>query len=154
MKEKSLKSYGEKTDKSMKTVMRLLRVAHILNNKTELFLSKHNLTFNQFKVLEVLYHKGDLNISSITKLIMGTPGNTTVVVKNLHRDGLIESKKDPNDNRSSILSITSKGSLIMQEIFPNHAKNLSEFLDVLDDYELKTLYDLLNKIYKEKKDYK
>ncbi len=40
----------------------------------------------------------------------------------------------------------------MQEIFPNHAKNLSEFLDVLDDYELKTLYDLLNKIYKEKKD--
>lgn len=37
MKEKSLKSYGEKTDKSMKTVMRLLRVAHILNNKTELF---------------------------------------------------------------------------------------------------------------------
>src|SRR5574344_396436 len=116
MKEKSLKSYGEKTDKSMKTVMRLLRVAHILNNKTELFLSKHTLTFNQFKVLEVLYHKGDLNISSITKLIMGTPGNTTVVVKNLHRDGLIES------------------------------------LDVLDDYELKTLYDLLNKIYKEKKD--
>ena len=39
----------------------------------------------------------------------------------------------------------------MQEIFPNHAKNLSEFLDVLDDYELKTLYDLLNKIYKEKR---
>ena len=68
MKEKSLKSYGEKTDKSMKTVMRLLRVAHILNNKTELFLSKHNLTFNQFKVLEVLYHKGDLNISSIQNL--------------------------------------------------------------------------------------
>ena len=151
MNKKSLKSYGEKADKSMKTVMRLLRVAHILNNKTELFLSKHTLTFNQFKVLEVLYHKGDLNISSITKLIMGTPGNTTVVVKNLHRDGLIESKKDPNDNRSSILSITPKGTLIMQEIFPDHAKNLNEFLDVLDDDELNTLYDLLNKIYKEKR---
>ena len=151
MKEKSLKSYGEKTDKSMKTVMRLLRVAHILKNKTELFLSKHNLTFNQFKVLEVLYHKGDLNISLITKLIMGTPGNTTVVIKNLSRDGLIESKKDPNDNRSSILSITPKGTLIMQEIFPDHAKNLNEFLDVLDDDELNTLYDLLNKIYKEKR---
>ena len=81
---------------------------------------------------------------------MGTPGNTTVVVKNLKRDGLIVSKKDLNDNRSSILSITPQGIAIMQEIFPNHAKNLSEFLDVLDDYELKTLYDLLNKIYKEK----
>ena len=153
MSEKSLKSYGKKTDKSMKTVMRLVRVAHILNNKTELFLSKHNLTFNQFKVLEVLYHKGDLSISSITKLIMGTPGNTTVVIKNLKRDGLIFSKKDLNDNRSSILSITLKGIDIMQEVFPNHAKNLSEFLDVLDDNELKTLYNLLDKIYnKNKKD--
>ena len=37
MYKKSLRSYGEKADKSMKTVMRLLRVAHILNNKTELF---------------------------------------------------------------------------------------------------------------------
>ena len=153
MSEKSLKSYGKKTDKSMKTVMRLVRVAHILNNKTELFLSKHTLTFNQFKVLEVLYHKGDLSISSITKLIMGTPGNTTVVIKNLKRDGLIFSKKDLNDNRSSILSITLKGIDIMQEVFPNHAKNLSEFLDVLDDNELKTLYNLLDKIYnKNKKD--
>ena len=89
MKEKSLKSYGEKTDKSMKTVMRLLRVAHILNNKTELFLSKHNLTFNQFKVLEVLYHKGDLNISSITKLIMWTPGNKNVVFIYLNSDWVL-----------------------------------------------------------------
>lgn len=152
MNKKSLKSYGEKADKSMRTVMRLIRVAHILNSKTELFLSKHTLTFNQFKVLEVLYHRGDLNISSITKLIMGTPGNTTVVIKNLNRDGLIESKKDPNDNRSSILSITQKGVEIMQEIFPNHAKNLNEFLDILDGDELNTLYGLLNKIYKEKKD--
>lgn len=153
MNEESLKSYGKRIDKSMKTVMRLVRVAHILNNKTELFLSKHTLTFNQFKVLEVLYHKGDLSISSITKLIMGTPGNTTVVIKNLKRDGLIESKKALNDNRSSILSITPQGIAIMQEVFPNHAKNLSEFLDVLDDNELKTLYNLLDKIYnKNKKD--
>lgn len=152
MNEKNKKSYGIKVDKSMKTVMRLLRVAHILNNKTELFLSKHNLTFNQFKVLEVLYHRGDLNIGLITKLIMSTPGNTTVVVKNLKRDSFVESKKDPKDNRAFILSITPKGVKIMEEIFPKHAKNLNDFLDVLDDVELNTLYDLLNKIYKEKKD--
>lgn len=144
-------TYGLRADNSMKTVMRLLRVAHILNNETELFLSKHNLTFNQFKVLEALYHLGELRISSITKLIMGTPGNTTVVVKNLKRDGFIESNKDKNDSRASILSITKKGILVMQEVFPNHAKNLNDFLDVLDDSELETLHGLLNKIYNKKR---
>lgn len=148
MDNQSLKSYGNRTDKSMKTVVRLERTNLKLNNLTVNYLAKHNLTFNQFKVLEVLYHRGDLNIGSITKLTMGTPGNTTVVVKNLLRDEWITSIKDPNDNRASILSITQKGKEIIEEVFPNHAKNLDKALEILSDEELNTLYELLNKVYK------
>ena len=143
-----IKSYGPKVDKSMKTVVRIDRVFHLVNNLTENYLSKNNLTFNQFKVLEVLYHRGDLNIGSITKLTMGTPGNTTVVVKNLLRDEWITSIKDPNDNRASILSITQKGTEIIEHVFPTHANNLHKSLEILSDEELETLYDLLNKVYK------
>ncbi len=148
MNKKTLKSYGSRTDKSMKTIVRLERTSLKINHLTVNYLSKHNLTFNQFKVLEVLYHRGDLNIGSITKLTMGTPGNTTVVVKNLIRDEWITSIKDPNDNRASILSITKKGIEIIEQVFPNHAKNLTHALEVLSDEELVTLYDLLNKVYK------
>ena len=148
MNNKSLKSYGLRTDKSMKTVVRLERAALKINNMTVNYLAQHNLTFNQFKVLEVLYHLGDLNIGSITKLTMSTPGNITVVVKNLKRDEWITSIKDPNDSRASILSITPKGKDVIEEVFPNHAKNLTHALEVLGDEELNTLYDLLNKVYK------
>lgn len=142
------KSYGQRTDKSMKTLLRLERTGLKIHNKTVNYLALHDLTFNQFKVLEVLYHRGDLNVSSITKLTMSTPGNTTVVIRNLKRDGWITSIKDPNDNRASILTITQKGTQIIEEVFPNHANNLKEFFEVLDDKELDTLYDLLNKVYK------
>lgn len=148
MNKKSLKTYGERTNKSMKTVVRLEKASLKITNLTINYLSKHNLTFNQFKVLEVLYHLGDLNISSITKLTMSTPGNITVVVKNLKRDEWITSIKDPNDSRASILSITQKGKDIIEEVFPNHANNLTKSLEVLSDVELDTLYDLLNKVYK------
>ena len=148
MNKKTLKTYGERTDKSMKTVVRLEKAALKITNLTVNYLSKHNLTFNQFKVLEVLYHVGDLNIGSITKLTMSTPGNITVVVKNLKRDEWITSIKDPNDSRASILSITQKGKDIVEEVFPNHANNLTKSLEVLSDVELDTLYDLLNKVYK------
>ncbi len=148
MNKKSLKTYGERTDKSMKTVVRLEKASLKITNLTVNYLSKHNLTFNQFKVLEVLYHLGDLNIGSITKLTMSTPGNITVVVKNLKRDEWITSIKDPNDSRASILSITQKGKDIIEEVFPNHAKNLEKAMEVLSDEELDTLYDLLNKVYK------
>ena len=148
MNNKSLKTYGIRTDKSMKTVVRLEKASLKIANLTINYLSKHNLTFNQFKVLEVLYHLGDLNIGSITKLTMSTPGNITVVVKNLKRDNWITSVKDPNDNRASILSITQKGKEIIEEVFPNHAKNLTKAMEVLNDQELDTLYGLLNKVYK------
>ena len=148
MNKKSLKTYGVRTDKSMKTIVRLEKASLKITNLTVNYLSKHNLTFNQFKVLEVLYHLGDLNIGSITKLTMSTPGNITVVVKNLKRDEWITSIKDPNDSRASILSITQKGKDIIEEVFPNHAKNLHNALEVLSDEELDTLYDLLNKVYK------
>ena len=142
------KSYGKRTDKSMKTIVRLERAGLKIHNMTVNYLIKHNLTFNQFKVLEVLYHRGDLNVSSITKLTMSTPGNITVVIKNLKRDEWITSIKDPNDSRSSILTITKKGINIIEEVFPQHAKNLHRAFEVLTDNELDTLYDLLNKVYK------
>ncbi|WP_151944272.1 MarR family winged helix-turn-helix transcriptional regulator [Aliarcobacter butzleri] len=148
MNNKSLKTYGTRTDKAMKTVVRLEKTSLKITNLTINYLLKHNLTFNQFKVLEVLYHLGDLNIGSITKLTMSTPGNITVVVKNLKRDNWITLVKDPNDNRASILSITQKGKEIIEEVFPNHAKNLTKAMEVLNDEELDTLYGLLNKVYK------
>jgi len=148
MNKKSLKSYGIRTDKSMKTVVRLEKASLKITNFTVNYLSKHNLTFNQFKVLEVLYHVGDLNIGSITKLTMSTPGNITVVVRNLKRDEWITSIKDPNVSRTYILSLTQKGKDIIEEVFPNHAQNLTKALDILSDEELDTLYDLLNKVYK------
>ena len=147
----NIKLYSARVQKSMKTVVRLDRVFNRINNITENHLSKYNLTFNQFKVLEVLYHLGDLNIGSITKLTSSTPGNTTVVVRNLKRDGFIESKKDEKDARASILSITKKGKESIEEVFPKHSENLDDFMKILSDEELNTLYDLLDKLYKTNK---
>lgn len=148
MNTKSLKSYGKRTDKSMKTIIRIERIRSKFHNRLVNYLNEFDLTFNQFKVLEVLYHRGDLNIGSITKLTMSTPGNITVVVRNLKRDGWITTISDPEDKRASILTITKKGIEVIEKVFPNHAKNLKKSLEVLSDQELDTLYELLNKVYK------
>lgn len=148
MRLKPIKSYGSRTDKSMQTVLRLERVRFKIHQQTINYLNSFNLSFNQFKVLEVLYHRGDLNVSTITKLTISTPGNITVVVKNLKKAGLIESICDVDDKRVSILSITKKGKEIIEEVFPTHSKNLRSTFDVLSDEELETLFSLLRKVYK------
>lgn len=148
MKVRSIQSYGAKADSSMKTWIQLFRTFNKIRAKESLYIQSFGLTMNQFQILEVLYHRGDLNIGTITKLTMGTPGNITVVVRNLKRDGWISSEADSNDKRASILSITQKGKDIIEKLFPDHAKNFEEYFEVLDDEETQTLFTLLRKLNK------
>ncbi len=148
MDNKTLKTYDIRTEKSMKTAVKVERFSLKFRNKLVNYLNEFDLTTNQFKVLEVLYHRGDLNIGSITKLTMSTPGNITVVVKNLKRDGWITAIASKKDKRASILTITPKGVEVIEKVFPNHAQNLHKSFEVLNDEELDTLYELLNKVYK------
>ncbi len=148
MKIHAIKSYGIKADKSMKTWIQLFRTYNKIRAKESLYIQSFGLTMNQFQVLEVLYHRGDLNVGTITKLTMGTPGNVTVVVRNLKRDGWISSIADAKDKRASILSITQKGRDIIEKLFPDHARNFEEYFEVLDEDEMETLFTLLRKLNK------
>ncbi len=144
----NVKSYGERTDRSMQTWIQILRAFQKIRAKELKYINASGLSMNQFEVLEVLYHRGDLQIGAITKLIESTPGNVTVVVKNLLRDGLIEALPSPEDSRVRIVSITEKGKELIGGMFPQHASNLQSYFDVLSDEELVTLYDLLRKLQK------
>ncbi|ARU49844.1 MarR family winged helix-turn-helix transcriptional regulator [Sulfurospirillum diekertiae] len=144
----NVKSYGERTDRSMQTWIQILRAFQKIRAKELKYINASGLSMNQFEVLEVLYHRGDLNIGAITKLIESTPGNVTVVVKNLIRDGLINTLPSPEDSRVRIVSITEKGKELIGGMFPQHASNLQSYFDVLSDEELIALYDLLRKLQK------
>ncbi len=144
----NVKSYGERTDRSMQTWIQILRAFQKIRAKELKYINASGLSMNQFEVLEVLYHRGDLNIGSITKLIESTPGNVTVVVKNLVRDGFIQTLPSPEDSRVRIVSITEKGKELIGGMFPQHASNLQSYFDVLSDEELIALYDLLRKLQK------
>lgn len=148
MEKRSLISYGKKTDQAMKTWVQIVKTYNRFATQEIKYFSEHNLTFIQFKVLEVLYHRGDLSIGAITKFTMSTPGNITVVVKNLKRDGWLTAIPNPEDKRGSILSISQKGRDKMKSLFPQHAKNIHNYMDVLNEEELDTLYTLLRKVYK------
>lgn len=142
------KSYGLIADKCMSTWIQLYRAFKKIRAKEMAYIKSNNLTMNQFQVLEVLYHRGDLSVGAITKLTHGTSGNVTVVIKNLVRDGLVNSIPDPEDKRTYIISITQKGKDIIKELFPTHAKNFEEYFKVLDDDEVETLFKLLRKLHK------
>jgi len=144
----NVKSYGERTDRSMQVWIQILRAFQKIRAKELKYINASGLSMNQFEILEVLYHRGDLQIGAITKLIESTPGNVTVVVKNLVRDGFIQTLSCSEDSRVRIVSITESGRELIESMFPQHASNLQSYFEVLSDEELIVLYDLLRKLQK------
>ncbi|HEX5329187.1 MarR family transcriptional regulator [Sulfuricurvum sp.] len=146
---KRARSYGTHEDIVLRAHIELSRSLTKIRAKETSWLGDRDLTLPQFGILESLYHLGRLTVGQITTLTLSTPGNITVVIKNLQSKGLINAKPSEEDRRIKILEITEKGSSIIQSIFPSHVENLSGWYDsALSEDEIKTLSHLLRKLEK------
>jgi MarR family 2-MHQ and catechol resistance regulon transcriptional repressor len=146
---KRVQSYGKHEDIVLRAHIELSRSLIKIRAKEIVWLAERDLTLPQFGILESLYHLGKLSVGQITKLTLSTPGNMTVIVKNLQSKGLIRILTSDEDRRIKMLEITDEGSEIIKSIFPAHVENLTGWYDkALDEEELQTLSRLLRKLEK------
>jgi MarR family transcriptional regulator, 2-MHQ and catechol-resistance regulon repressor len=130
---------------NLSTLIAFTRAEHKIHNLEYKTIKDSGLTISQFGVLEALYNKGDLRIGEIMQKILTTSGNITVVIKNLEKDGFIKKNPDPLDKRSTIISITDKGINTIEEILPEHIKNINNIFSILTDEEKLVLKEILKK---------
>lgn len=133
---------------SLSTWVEIMKAFNSIRSLELSLIEANGLTIGQFALLELLYHRGDQTIGAATKLAMSTPGNMTVVVKNLAKQGLITTRKNPADKRSSTLQITEEGKLLMDSLFPEHSRRITAFLSGLSAQEQKSVQELLRKLNK------
>lgn len=146
---KRVQSYGKHEDIVLRAHIELSRSLIKIRSKETVWLAERDLTLPQFGILESLYHLGKLSVGQITKLTLSTPGNMTVIIKNLQTKGLIRILTAKEDRRIKILEITEEGSELIKSIFPAHVENLTGWYDkALNEEELQTLSRLLRKLEK------
>lgn len=145
---KNKHSYGEDSDRAMRTWTELSRAYRSISRKETAYIESCGLTLHSFAVLEALYHLGALSAGELTRLVLSTPGNMTVVLKNLRVKGLISLSRDEKDGRKSVFAVTDAGIGIINRMFPKHAENMAGYFACLSGDEQKTLSALLRKLEK------
>jgi MarR family 2-MHQ and catechol resistance regulon transcriptional repressor len=135
----------------MRVWIQMIKAFNAIRASELRLITRHGLTMNQFSVLEALYHRGDLTIGEITALIDSTPGNVTVVIKNLQKNGMVSVAPDTRDQRARVVSIASSGRELIGSMFADHAQNLCDCFLPLNDQELQTLFESLRKLRKRRK---
>lgn len=77
-----------------------------------------NLSATQFVSLVTLLKNGPMTLSQLGRLTSMDPATTTVVVRKLVKDGLVEKAQSETDLRATVISLTAQGEHCARDHIP------------------------------------
>ncbi|SRR5713101_3616900 len=125
--------------------------ALMAHSAESLDLSRTGLGDSDFRVLEVLLHKGPLPVNTIGPKVWLTPGSISVAVDRLEKKAFVK-RKNTDDRRVRLVELTPKGRALISKIFRKHVTAMEEAAGVLSKEERLILLRLLKKLGKGGKD--
>ena len=103
----------------------LLKSYHAVLGYAQATLADSGLGDSDFRVLEVLLHKGALPVNTIGAKVWLTPGAISTAVERLHTQGLVTREDSTGDRRVKLVSLTPKGRTLIERVFARHEKALN-----------------------------
>jgi MarR family 2-MHQ and catechol resistance regulon transcriptional repressor len=104
------------------------------------------LTISQFGVLEALYHLGSLCQGEVSRKVLKSSGNITLVLDNLEKHGLVRRVRSLEDRRMVRIELTQAGRELIEIVLPRHVKIIVEEMSVLTPEEQAELARLSRKL--------
>ena len=95
------------------------------------FAKSTGLSMPQFSVLMQLHYRGACGMSRISEGYDITPAAASQLVDKLVHSGLIQRVEDPNDRRAKLLSLTDKGTELIQQGIEERYRWVDELSDRL-----------------------
>src|SRR5215475_2409141 len=91
---------------------------------------------SDFRVLEVLLHKGSLPVNTIGPKVNLTPGSISVAVDRLYAKGLVSRVESAEDRRIRIVALTPSGKKLIVPVFRKHAAEVRRAFAEIPSNEL------------------
>lgn len=138
----------DRRSEALKAYIGVKRTSDIFDKVASRDASKHDLTLNEFAVLELLYHKGPQPIQKIKERILVTSSSTTYIIDKLTEKGLVGRQRCSEDRRVIFANLTTAGQQLMEDIFPSHAELIVTLFEDLTVEEINEFRTILKKISK------
>lgn len=132
----------------LKSLTILFRAVGSIEERIKKDVARFGLNPSEFGVIEVLYHKGPLQVQTICEKILIAASSMSYVIDKLKKKGYIEAPQDPTDRRVHIVKLTNIGQELMDDIYPKHVATLRSVFDVLSEEEEVMMQELLKRIGK------
>src|SRR6201988_3301913 len=103
---------------------------------------------SDFRVLEVLLHKGPMPVNAIGPKVYLNPGSVSVAVDRLYKKGFVSCVECSEDRRVRTVSLTEKGREMFVPLFRRHAALIKRAFQDVSLKDLQQVEVILKKIGK------
>ena len=120
----------------------------VMYDEIAAYLKKYKLMPGEMNVLMLVKHQGKENgLSQVDmgRRLMVTAHNMTRLIQRLEKDGLIKRITYKKDGRVNLVTITLKGSKLLDEIWPGYDQMVKELAGKLSHEEQKDFTGLIHK---------
>lgn len=103
---------------------------------------------SDFRVLEVLLHKGPMPVNAIGPKVYLNPGSVSVAVDRLYKKGFVRREECSQDRRVRTVSLTERGRQMFVPLFRRHTALIKRAFHDVSSEERQQLELILKKIGK------
>ena len=111
-------------------------------------LLEEGLGESDFRVLDVLLHKGPMPVNAIGPKVYLNPGSVSVAVDRLYKKGFVSRVECSEDRRVRTVSLTEKGREMFVPLFRRHAVLIKLAFQDVSSEDLQQVEVILKKIGK------
>ena len=135
-----------KTPEAAHTLLVMLKALRAIRHFALPPIFKAGLGESDFRVLEVLLHKGPMPVSAIGPKVDLNPGSVSVAVDRLYKKGLVSRVESESDRRVRTVSLSEKGRRVFVPIFRQHAALIKRAFEHVSPAEHRQVEEVLKKI--------
>lgn len=125
----------------------LHHLSFILDRQSELFLQdRFGIGFSQFKILIALMKHTGVQQKEIAEFLGQTEASVSRQIQTMMDDGLVNSKRDPQNRRQRITQLSKKGEKLARDAMAELEKHYAPMFDTLTDKQQRDLSQMLDKL--------
>ena len=106
---------------------------------------------SDFRLLDVLLHKGPMPVNAIGPKVDLNPGSVSVAVDRLYKKGFVSRVESSSDRRVRTVALTEKGREMFVPLFRRHAALIKHAFQDVSTEELQQVEGVLKKVGKRAK---
>jgi DNA-binding MarR family transcriptional regulator len=132
----------------LEVIGRMARIMEYVDRALEAKFQEFGSSRASFDVLATLRREGPpyaLSQRDLMKCLLRTSGSMSIRIDAMEREGLVRRSSQAEDRRASMVSLTEKGSELLERIVPEHLLNETNLLVGLDQSARKELVLLLRR---------